>query len=115
MACVGLSQRFSAIGQRVSDEYRCPRAGIERVKVEAQLYGQRIVLKQQPWCAHDRRFLRNVESLEFASERIIEAERSGFSDGLEYSGHRQVCHTALSCCGLPADKRTSREVTAWHR
>src|SRR4029453_17540202 len=102
MACVGLSQRFGAVGQCVSDEYRSPRAGIERVEVEPQLRGQRIVEKQQPWFAYDRRSLRDVEPLEFASERIVEVECGDCSDVLVCCGHRQVCHTALPCIPLPA-------------
>ena len=47
VACVGLSQRFGAFGQRVSGEYRCPRGGIERGEVEAELLRQRIVEKEQ--------------------------------------------------------------------
>ena len=40
VACIGLSQRFGAVGQGVSGEYRCPRGGIERGEVEAQLLRQ---------------------------------------------------------------------------
>jgi hypothetical protein len=73
---VGLRQRFGTLRERVSGERRRQSGAIERRDVEAEFRRQRMIEVQQPRCGCGDRLPRSVKPLEFAGERVVEAERS---------------------------------------
>ena len=110
MACVGLGERFGAVRQCVPGEERCSGGDIERGEVETQLLRERLVEKEQARRAHGRWLLSDVEPWQLASERIVEAECSDCSNGLECCGHSTVCHTALPFSIAARSRRIRRLV-----
>src|SRR5262249_45110960 len=59
-------------GHGIAGEHRRLRRGVERCKVEAQLFRQRLVDEQEPRRANGCGLSRDVEARQLAGERIVE-------------------------------------------